>query len=72
LEAARSPVTSAVAVFEAALDPFARYGKGGVHPAQLNIGDCFAYAVAKADRAPLPFKDEDFDKTDIPSAAPCR
>ena len=48
-----------------ALDAFARYGKGQGHPAQLNIGDCFAYAVAKKQDAPLLFKGDDFGKTDI-------
>ncbi|MGH7246670.1 MAG: hypothetical protein ACREH9_01065 [Pseudomonadota bacterium] len=46
---------------------FARYGKGRGHPAQLNLGDCFAYAVAKNYRTSLLFKGEDFDKTDIRS-----
>lgn len=48
-----------------ALDAFARYGKGQGHPAQLNMGDCFAYAVAKKQDAPLLFKGGDFGKTDI-------
>ena len=48
-----------------ALDAFARYGKGQGHPAQLNMGDCFAYAVAKKEDAPLLFKGDDFGKTDI-------
>ncbi len=55
---------------EAALDAFSRYGKGQGHPAQLNLGDCFAYAVAKTNRMPLLFKGEDFDKTDIATAVP--
>jgi ribonuclease VapC len=50
---------------EAALAAFSRYGKGRDHPAQLNLGDCFAYAVAKNHRTSLLFKGEDFDKTDI-------
>ena len=50
---------------EAALDAFSRYGKGRGHPAQLNLGDCFAYAVAKTYRTELLFKGEDFTKTDI-------
>lgn len=50
---------------ETALDAFARYGKGKGHPAQLNLGDCFAYAVAKNLSRPLLFKGSDFDKTDI-------
>jgi ribonuclease VapC len=51
-----------------ALAAFSRYGKGRGHPAQLNLGDCFAYAMAKNARTGLLFKSEDFDKTDILSA----
>jgi ribonuclease VapC len=105
LDAARSPITSPIAVFEAvlglrrkrhasvaealedvmeflrlagvrevsigpreaetALDAFARYGKGSGHPAQLNLGDCFSYAVARNYRTPLLFKGDDLSKTDI-------
>ena len=108
LDAARAPITSAVAVFEAtlglcrkrhasvaeaqadvaeflamagvrnvsitareaeaALDAFSRYGKGRGHPAQLNMGDCFAYAVAKTYRTALLFKGDDFAQTDIEPA----
>ena len=50
---------------ETALDAFSRYGKRRGHPAQLNLGDCFAYAVAKTYRTVLLFKGEDFGKTDI-------
>ena len=50
-----------------ALDAFARYGEGQGHPAQLNMGDCFAYALAKQHRVPLLFKGDDFGKTDIPT-----
>ena|SRR5271156_850654 len=52
-----------------ALAAFSRYGKGRGHPAELNLGDCFAYAMAKNAQATLLFKGEDFDKTDILSAA---
>jgi ribonuclease VapC len=109
LEGARSPITSPIAIFEAALGicrkrhasvgeaeadvreflevagiravpitereaatalaAFSRYGKGRGHPAQLNLGDCFAYAIAKNHRTALLFKGEDFDKTDIAVAA---
>jgi ribonuclease VapC len=109
LESARSPITSPIAIFEAALGicrkrhasveeaeedvrefltvtgvravsitereaetalaAFSRYGKGRGHPAQLNLGDCFAYAMAKNHRTALLFKGEDFDKTDMPVAA---
>ncbi|MGH7907735.1 MAG: type II toxin-antitoxin system VapC family toxin [Candidatus Binataceae bacterium] len=105
LDAARSPITSPIAVFEAvlglcrkrhasvteaeedvreflelarveqipisireaetALGAFSRYGKGSSHPARLNLGDCFAYAVAKNYRTSLLFKGDDFNKTDI-------
>ena len=50
------------------LDAFARYGKGGGHPAQLNMGDCFAYAVAKTYRTELLFKGDDFTGNDIRQA----
>ena len=40
------------------------FGKGR-HPAGLNFGDCFAYALAKTTAEPLLFKGEDFSKTDI-------
>lgn len=45
-----------------------RYGKGTGHPAQLNFGDCFAYALAKSLDVPLLYKGDDFSKTDIASA----
>jgi ribonuclease VapC len=61
------PITEREA--ETALAAFSRYGKGRGHPAQLNLGDCFAYATAKNLRTSLLFKGEDFDKTDIPVAA---
>jgi ribonuclease VapC len=57
---------------DTALDAFARYGKGGSHPAQLNMGDCFAYAAAKNYRASLLFKGDDFTKTDIRPAIASR
>ena len=44
-----------------------RYGKGR-HPAGLNFGDCMAYAVAKAEGAPLLFKGGDFARTDVEAA----
>ena len=43
------------------------FGKGR-HPAQLNMGDCFAYALAKARNLPLLFKGGDFSRTDIEAA----
>jgi ribonuclease VapC len=105
LGAARQPITSAIAVFEAvlgicrkrhasvaeaetdvreflamakvdvvgvgaqeastALKAFDRYGKGRGHPAQLNMGDCFAYACATTHRAPILCKGADFARTDV-------
>jgi len=46
---------------------FVDFGKGR-HPAGLNFGDCFAYALAKITGEPLLFKGEDFKKTDITAA----
>lgn len=50
-----------------AIKGFLTYGKGR-HRAQLNIGDCFAYALAKSRGAPLLFKGGDFLETDVASA----
>lgn len=41
------------------------FGKGSGHPAQLNFGDCFAYALAKSTQEPLLFKGDDFALTDV-------
>jgi ribonuclease VapC len=41
------------------------FGRGSGHPAQLNFGDCFAYALAKSMREPLLFKGDDFSRTDV-------
>lgn len=46
---------------------FHEFGKGR-HPARLNFGDCFAYALSKVTGEPLLFKGEDFKKTDIVAA----
>ncbi len=53
---------------QTALVAFARYGEGRGHPARLNLGDCFAYAVARNRGIPLLFKGDDFNKTDIAPA----
>jgi ribonuclease VapC len=50
-----------------AIDAFRRFGKGR-HPAGLNFGDCFSYALAKATGEPLLFKGDDFTQTDIKTA----
>ena len=46
--------------------------KDAAIPPQLNLGDCFAYAVARNHRMALLFKGDDFDKTDIRSASHSR
>jgi ribonuclease VapC len=51
-----------------ARDAFRRYGKGR-HPAQLNFGDCVAYAVAREAGEELLFKGTDFGQTDIVAAS---
>ncbi len=108
LERAQAPITSPIAVFEAALgiarkhptnvehaealvrrflvqssvrivpisvdagfealSAQARFGRGRGHPAKLNMGDCFAYAVAKTHAVPLLFMGNDFPHTDIEQA----
>jgi ribonuclease VapC len=47
---------------------FIDFGKGR-HPAGLDYGDCFSYALSKASREPLLFKGKDFAKTDLTAAA---
>lgn len=44
---------------------YKRFGRGTGHPAGLNFGDCFAYALAKESGRPLLFKGDDFTHTDI-------
>lgn len=46
---------------------FRKYGKGR-HPAKLNFGDCFSYALAKWSGEPLLFKGRDFARTDVEPA----
>ncbi len=53
---------------EIARDAYRDFGKGSGHPAGLNFGDCFAYALARARREPLLFKGDDFSKTDVAAA----
>ncbi len=43
----------------------ARYGKGSGHPARLNFGDCFSYAMARQADQKLLYKGDDFAKTDL-------
>ena len=47
-----------------AREAYKTYGKSN-HPAQLNLGDCFAYALSKARGEPLLFKGDDFRLTDV-------
>ncbi len=48
-----------------AISAHARYGKGSGHTARLNLGDCFAYAMAKQHGVPLLYKGDDFSQTDL-------
>jgi len=57
------PVTEAQA--RIAREAYRDFGRGSGHPARLNFGDCFAYALAKAMNEPLLFKGDDFTRTDI-------
>lgn len=52
------------AQFEVARSAWRQYGKGN-HPASLNLGDCFAYALSRTSGEPLLFKGEDFVRTDV-------
>jgi ribonuclease VapC len=49
---------------ELARAAYRRFGKGS-HPAGLNFGDCFAYALAKVSGEPVLYKGDDFGKTDV-------
>ena len=51
-----------------AREAFRDFGKGSGHPAGLNFGDCFAYALARVTGEPLLFKGEDFPRTDVAPA----
>ncbi|HEY4773576.1 MAG TPA: type II toxin-antitoxin system VapC family toxin [Xanthobacteraceae bacterium] len=53
-----------------AREAYRDFGKGSGHPARLNFGDCFAYALAKSTGEPLLFKGDDFSHTDIISVSP--
>jgi ribonuclease VapC len=62
-------IPSDEAMADAAADAYRRFGKGR-HPAGLNFGDCFSYALAIRAQAPLLYKGDDFAQTDVQSAAP--
>ena len=57
------PITREIG--DLALEAFEKYGKGRGHRAQLNMGDCFAYACAKTLGAALLYKGNDFAATDM-------
>jgi ribonuclease VapC len=54
---------------ERALDAWRRFGKGR-HPAALNLGDCFSYALAEASGCPILCVGDDFARTDLPVLRP--
>lgn len=60
------PVTAAQA--RIARDAHRDFGRGSGHPARLDFGDCFAYALASDTGEPLLFKGVDFTHTDVPAA----
>ena len=53
-----------------ARDAYRDFGKGSGHPAGLNFGDCFAYALAKTTGEALLFNGNDFGHTDVTPALP--
>ena len=57
------PVTEAQA--RIAREAYRDFGRGSGHPARLNFGDCFAYALARVTGEPLLFKGDDFTHTDV-------
>ncbi|HEV8679985.1 MAG TPA: type II toxin-antitoxin system VapC family toxin [Stellaceae bacterium] len=60
------PVTEAQA--RIAREAYRDFGRGSGHPARLNFGDCFAYALARERGEPLLFKGDDFTHTDVTPA----
>jgi ribonuclease VapC len=52
-------------VYAGLIEAYARYGKGTGHPAKLNFGDCFSYAMAKRLGVSLLYTGNDFAKTDL-------
>lgn len=65
-------VPPGAAEMDAAYQAFVAYGKGSGHPAGLNFGDLFSYALAKVRGLPLLYKGEDFAQTDIAPAVASR
>ena len=60
-------VAPGLAESDAAYAAFVVYGKGSGHPAGLNFGDVFSYALAKVRGLPLLYKGDDFAQTDLVS-----
>lgn len=60
------PVTAEQA--KIAREAYRDFGRGSGHPAALNFGDCFAYALAKVYGEPLLYKGDDFSHTDVKDA----
>ena len=67
VQAAAEPVPVTAAHAALAREAFRRFGKGR-HPAGLNYGDCFSYALAVALAEPLLFVGDDFGQTDVDAA----
>jgi ribonuclease VapC len=63
-----APVTEEQA--RIARDAYRDFGRGSGHPARLNFGDCFSYALARVTGEPLLFKGKDFVHTDVIQALP--
>ncbi len=63
VDIAIEPVTAEQA--RIARQAYRDYGKGSGHPANLNFGDCFSYALARVMREPILFKGDDFVHTDL-------
>ena len=61
-------VPPGVAETDAAYAAFVAFGKGSGHPAGLNCGDVFSYALAKVRGLPLLLKGDDFSRTDLVDA----
>ncbi|KQU65652.1 ribonuclease [Aminobacter sp. DSM 101952] len=63
IDAREIPISDEIGI--AAVDAAARYGKAVGHPADLNFGDCFAYACARVQKTKLAYKGNDFAQTDL-------
>ena len=68
-EASIEPIAVDAKQAQTAREAFRRFGKGR-HPAGLNYGDCFSYALSRVLDEPLLFKGQDFPQTDVDAAVP--